>query len=578
MSDDTTVVGPAVDASALLAAAREGYAAPQDTPPPPPDAWQGRARVRLWQRGRIVAIGVAIPDSPDDSPVDAVRAAAAAARALAGPTPPDADTDDDPPLHFEIEVVDSIERIEPEGLSGLLQSVRPAVHGLVLHDDDRVVGGWPSDPMHEGRGVPDWVKALLKQARPPGYWLPSSLRVERFTARRLAAPVAPPDPEPDAEPDTKTDTKSDAPDAFVGDTRLVALEDVTTEKLRQAASWAGAWLVRHQRSNGLFAYQYVPHVDAWSPTDSIVRQAGCAWSLVRLTRVSGDRRFAAAALRAVTGILSTALRRDGPGGLSYVAGPDGARRLGAVPLLLLALDEMDAPTPRLKPVADELTKTILAIQERSGALGTSARGMEFEGSERYFAGQCALALAKRYRATNRRRLRDAGDKALIYYRDWWDGGNEDLSFLAWMIQACDAADAADANPQAVDFAFTMADWALQSQFAEDHPDPAWVGGYRGGPGIGTAAYTEGMVSALAIARRRGDADRARRYERSVLLAMRFLLQLQLEPPDLIFIPGEGHRGAVRHTLTSRLLRCDNAQHFLMAALRAAPLLDDDSTP
>ena len=144
-----------------------------------------------------------------------------------------------------------------------------------------------------------------------------------------------------------------------------------------------------------------------------------------------------------------------------------------------------------------------------------------------------------------------------------------------MLQACDAWDAVHPDPDAVAFAYAMADWALPFQFGSDHPNPAWVGGYAGGPGIGTAAYTEGMAAALAIAKRHADTDRAERYRRSVLLAQRFLLQLVVEPPDLFHYPSATHLGGVRRNLAGYTLRCDNAQHFLMAALRTARLLRDE---
>ena len=113
------------------------------------------------------------------------------------------------------------------------------------------------------------------------------------------------------------------------------------------------------------------------------------------------------------------------------------------------------------------------------------------------------------------------------------------------------------------------------QFGPDHPNPTWIGGFAGGPGIGTAAYTEGINAALAIAKRRADPARADRYRRSVLLAHRFLLQLVVEPPDLYHYPGDAHLGGVRRNLVGDTLRCDNAQYFLMAALRTARLLQDD---
>ena len=84
-----------------------------------------------------------------------------------------------------------------------------------------------------------------------------------------------------------------------------------------------------------------------------------------------------------------------------------------------------------------------------------------------------------------------------------------------------------------------------------------------------------MLRALATARRVGDHERVERYRESVLTALRFLLQLTLEPADLAFFGGKEHRGAVRSSLRRRTLRCDNAQHFLMAALVAGALLKPD---
>ena len=54
----------------------------------------------------------------------------------------------------------------------------------------------------------------------------------------------------------------------------------------------------------------------------------------------------------------------------------------------------------------------------------------------------------------------------------------------------------------------MADWALQEQHGEDSENPLWVGAFQNTPGIGTAAYSEGIASALSIAQRAGD-ERAR---------------------------------------------------------------------
>ena len=74
-----------------------------------------------------------------------------------------------------------MEQIEPEGLSGLIASVQPGVHGLVLRDGDTAVGSWPSDAIRESDGGPRWIKSLVMGVRPPGRRLPTTVQVERFT-------------------------------------------------------------------------------------------------------------------------------------------------------------------------------------------------------------------------------------------------------------------------------------------------------------------------------------------------------------------------------------------------------------
>ena len=573
------------DSTTLVAAARAGVA-DSDAAGDPPASWHGRARVRIWQQGWIIGEG----EAADPDVRTAVRAAASRAAADRQPAeqeapPPEAPASQfhnefeeqpaaeqpspAPPAFLEIETVGAIETINPQGLSGLLQSVRTPDDGLILSHDGRPSGGWPSDPLHAGEPTPYWIKGLLKQARPPGYWLPASVTVQRFTANRLLALLEPPaaangDPPPDRIAELH------------GDTRLVAQEEVTHDRLLAAALQAGAWLGRHQRPNGLFRYEFVPQRDQWSPADSIVRQAGCAWSMAKLARATRQKPFVAAAARAITGLLQTGLRRDGPGSLATLADVDGHRRVGAIPLTLLALAEIEGRAQGPISPTEDLTATLLALQDRSGAFTQSARGADLEGSETYYAGQCTLALAHRYLTTKRDRLADAVRAALNHYRDWWaQDTNKDLAFPAWMIQACELADAIPATAGAADFAYDMADWTLDRQYLSAHPIPAWAGGFEGGPGVGTAAYAEGIAAALALARRRGDIDRATRYRAALLQAQRFLLQLQLGAADLVFVRSPGHHGAVRRSLRHRALRCDNAQHLIMATLRTASLLEQE---
>ena len=555
-TEPTPVLTQTIVDEALLTFAREGVEAPAPNEPPPWITVAGRARVGLWRSG--VMLGRA--EAADTDLATAVRqAAAAAAAAVDGDIPPD---DKYNATLLDVEVVTMTQFVRPTGLSGLMHATQAGIDGLVLREGDRAAGGWPADALRGGRTSARWAKGLLREVRPPGTRLPPSVAVLRFRTREVVGMLWPPS------------DRTVGVAAMQGGTRVVWPQAVGQQDLVRAAGRAGMWLVRHQREDGLFRYLFQHHTQSWSADDSLVRQAGCAWAMARLARRLPDAGFAAPTKRAIEGLEQGSVKRGGPGNLAYMQVGDDPPRLGAIPLFLLAADEWDRHSPIDESTRERLAATLLAVQSPEGGFGVDARGLTLEGSETYYAGQIALALARRFEVTGRQRMAEAGLSAVRYYRQWWDDGNRDLSFVTWMLQACEAWYRLRYDDEARDFGFEMADWALQFQQPDD-VNLLWGGAFESTPGIGTAAYTEGIVRAVAIAEQAGDAERVERYSKSVRGAMRFLMQLCVEDPDLAFTGGPEQRGAVRSSLRRRNLRCDNAQHLIMAALGAVEVVYTD---
>ena len=538
----------------ILAAARAGFAGAQADDPDGEVA----ARARLWRTGRIVG-------EAEASASDALQAAQSAGASLRAAIGGESDRPGDA---LAIEVEGERSSRAPEGLIGLLQTPLPGRHGMLLRDGKRTARGWPFDALRTDGRTAAWVKALNREARPPGARLASSTSVEIFTTTEALGTVAP------------TDGERISPRA--GGFRLVELDEVLPDRLTGSALQAAAWLLRHQRADGSFAYEYAPPSDeddgGWTWFDQLVRQCGSAWGIATVARLTRDRKIGEAAARAIGGILDRHLRRDGPGRLFYLEDMYGEAKLGAPPLLLMAISELGASFRIPRETVDQLTASLLAVQSRDGRLGTTARGMELEGSETYYAGQIVLALARQYAIRKRPRLRSAVERSLRHYEQrWQDEDERDLSFTTWMIQACDQWHALTNEESARDYAYAMADWAIEEQHGEDAENPLWVGAFQNTPGIGTAAYSEGVVSALAIAQRDGNAERAERYRESLILSMRFLLSLSLDGPEHALVGGPEHIGGVRSALHRSGLRCDNAQHYLMSMLRARALCWPEKT-
>lgn len=543
-----TDVESALEPADVLSAARAGFAGA----PIGDSAGDVVARARLWRAGSQIA-------EADASAADGLSAAQAAGAALQLAL---GDASDQPGDALSIEVEANREARTPEGLIGLIQTPLPGHHGLILRDGDNVARGWPFDALRTEGRTPAWVKRLNREARHPGARLASSTSVEVFTTVEALGTVAP------------TDGERIAPRS--AGFRVVDMAEVLPDRLSGSALQAAAWLLRHQRPDGSFAYEYAPpspgKEGGWTPYDQLVRQCGCAWAIAMVARLTRDRSIGEAAARAISGILDRHLRRDGPGRLFYLQDMYGEAKLGAPPLLLLAISELGSSLRISRETVDQLTASLLAVQAPDGHFGTKARGMELEGSETYYAGQIVFALARLYGIRKRPRLKSAVERSLKHYQaQWRDEDERDLSFTTWMIQACDQWHALVEDDLSRDYAYEMADWALQEQHGEDSENPLWVGAFQNTPGIGTAAYSEGIASALSIAQRAGDDDRAERYRAALLLSMRFLLSLSLDGPEHALVGGPEHVGAVRSALHRSGLRCDNAQHYLMSMLRARAL-------
>ena len=535
----------------VLSAARAGFAGA----PVEESAGDVAARARLWRAGVVVAEA----ETTSDGGLNAARTAGSALRSALG------EGSDQPGDALSVEVEAERQPRQPEGLIGLIQTPLPGRHGLLLRDDERAARGWPFDALRTDGRTAAWVKRLNREVRRPGARLAPSTSVEVFTSVEALGTVAPSDGERIS--------------ARCGGFRLVHPDEVLPDRLTGSALQAAAWLLRHQRPDGSFAYEYAPpnstSEGGWTPYDQLVRQCGCAWAIAMVACISRDRKIGEAAAQAVGGILERHLRRNGPGRLFYLEDMYGEAKLGAPPLLLLAICELGASLRVPRETVDQLTASLIAVQSGDGRLGTRARGMEWEGSETYYAGQIVLALARLYAIRKRPRLRSVVERSLEHYRERWQYEDErDLSFTTWMIQACDQWHATVEDDMSRDYAYAMADWALQEQHGEDCQNPLWVGAFQNTPGIGTAAYSEGIASALAIAQRAGDEERIERYRSSLLLSMRFLLSLSLDGPEHALVGGSEHVGAVRSALHRSGLRCDNAQHYLMSMLRARALCWD----
>jgi len=378
----------------------------------------------------------------------------------------------------------------------------------------------------------------------------------------------------------------------------VRLEAVTDEALAAAIDRLVGYILYRQLPNGLFAYLYEPSVDRYSDEDNLVRQVGTAWALARHAAVSGSSASAAAAqltLEHLSGRVTHLPTGDGPSGTNaptepsasashepeappaaFVAGYEGQHKLGITALTVLAM--FDHPKhEQFRQVRERLLNGIHEQQISSGLFVTAFPPFRELSSQYYFPGEALLAIAYDYSQQPTQRAIDAFDSAYDYYHDLWEK-DPTPPFAVWHIQAFSRMAQNTKRRDHIDFVFEMADWLVDRQYDENNCHrPMLYGGIeanvRARVGVATASYLEGLTDALILARRVGDSERARRYERAVRLAARFVLQLQVRPEEAYYaISPQDTVWGIRTSLSDNRLRIDHCQHALLAWIKTRQVL------
>jgi hypothetical protein len=276
----------------------------------------------------------------------------------------------------------------------------------------------------------------------------------------------------------------------------------------RAAALAGArWIVRNQRPDGSFLYEYSRTRGVIDDYNS-VRHAGATLALYNAAGL--DRRFLAPGDRGLSWMLDRLVRRDG-----WAALPDGPAEapLGGDALMLAALAQRRLLTndTRYDDTMRSLGRFILASQRRDGGFFVGydllAGAFERTGTSPYYPGEATWALA---------RLANAAPDEPVWRRAARRGGE----FIARRRDAVEHIDFPPLNDHWGAYAFAeMARWpitAAQASYArllygrfdlllrsQAQRDAGGVytplhGIYRRGAAVGT--WVEGLAALSRLAR------------------------------------------------------------------------------
>ena len=402
---------------------------------------------------------------------------------------------------------------------------------------------------------------------------------------------------------------------------LVSPDDVTLENISLAIERIGAHMLRRQRKDGTFGYEYLPssgsYLEDRRNTLKWAWQAGPAWAMSLLARRENRALYEVPAMQAIAALERFRTPLKGGARPALIKTPGERGPLEPTALALLAILDL----PKLGPdeaallgfdaVRDDLLAGLMSLLDAAGRFGTTFPGSQKEEDpvhQFYYPGEVLLAMLTAHERTEDPAILEAAKRALDFY---WKSYNPNLKpqsvpsftqclYRAWRI----TGDETYAGQ-----AFVMTDWLFRPSKLlgpDNHPHPELYGGVTayedGRVGADTCVYLQGLADAIRMAdeiRRRietillkGEINatdrtnftkdirayerRGKRYRAALRAGARFILQLQVKPSETYYMPvPEEALWGVRPSLARNNLRIDNCQHAIVALLKIRDVLWPD---
>jgi len=456
-------------------------------------------------------------------------------------------------LRIEIDVLGPSAPFRARRVPQLEQAIEPGIHGVIARRNGQRSVFKSSVAITKNWGVEELVRRLCEK----GGWAPEAYRrrgleLSRFRSTAFVESVG-----------------GDRAQELLRANVPIGAADWSRERISGAIEAGAEYLLRAQRPDGAFVYEYHPAKHEDSTADNIVRQVAATWTLASLSHRGGTARHREAVRRALVFIGAKTRRVSAHSDLVVVSDDPDVAQLGTVAFALQTLVAVE--DPGLRGAAEKLAESILSLQRPDGAFATEFPAATRPEAEDFFPGEAMLALMHLHARYPDPRYPAALCRALPYYRAHFRRSRSS-AFVAWQMAAYARLVRVTGQSEHAEFVYELADAILPLQHVgADVAYPDYVGGYRGRPvpGIPSATYNEGVLDAYDLAKRRGDRERAARYQRAALLATLFTLRLQFTPDNSYHV-GHPERvlGAFRASLADSALRIDHTQHALNSLLKA----------
>ena len=363
--------------------------------------------------------------------------------------------------------------------------------------------------------------------------------------------------------------------------------EVTVEALRSAAIEGAEFLLRHQNSEGMYAYIYDarsgrPMMDGYN----IPRHSGATYFLAQVDRVTGHPQARAGAMRALRFLERTRLEQC-DGNLCIV--DFGRADVGSAALTVVAASEvlLQGEDPLARRLVEGLSAFLRAQQREDGELMHEFNietGEPIDVQHLYYSGEAAFALLRAYRATGDERNAEAARRLMTHLTGAsWDflGSRYYYGEEHWTCIAAGEGRESAPSDEAIDFCRRWWEWNDVLQF-RDGETPWPVGGAYGvGPVVmprltPVGSRTEAFIGTYLMLR---DAGMETAGVRALVeRGLGQLLRYRWAPgPTHLFADPGGAQGGVPGSPIDLSARNDFVQHAGSSWVRWLEVLQEEQS-
>lgn len=348
--------------------------------------------------------------------------------------------------------------------------------------------------------------------------------------------------------------------------------------LRRSLVMAGEYLLRHQRDNGLYTYLWHAKNAYAERDESLIRQAGTAWSVLKLARLMKRADFEKSGLKAVE-YFRGALRGDDERGFKYLVDGEKGANVGIAALTALALFEA---TKTGKCDCDEdlrgLLDFLVSQQRKDGSFKTH---FAYKPSEdyphppsKYYPQEAVYALAEIGRGLGDEKLLAAARKGAKYLLDEKRENPRAAARVDhWLVMGIDVLEDAGGGLLNAGPVFEVIEKVMELRNTDG---PADVRGsidttpFPRGPTAATLNEAFGAAGRM-LKRRKKSASRIEEVMRGLAA---FQLRHQVTETDSYYMKEpDKARGGFRLTLLSDEIRVDFQQHNVLGLLEALEVME-----